>query len=42
MSSAMAEKRKSLSTKGLRVGMPLPMPVPTRSPSAMEYSDCTI
>ena len=36
ISSPMAEKMKSLSTTGMSVGRPLPMPVPTRSPSASE------
>ena len=36
VSSAMAEKMKSDSTTGMSVGMPFPMPVPVRPPSAME------
>ncbi len=36
ISSAMAEKMKSLSTTGIMVAMPWPMPVPMRLPSAME------
>ena len=42
ISSATAEKMKSLLTTGMSVGMPLPMPAPARPPSAMEKSDCTI
>ncbi len=33
-SSPMAEKMKSVETNGMRVGMPLPIPVPTIPPSA--------
>ena len=36
ISSATAEKMKSLFTTGMSVGMPLPMPEPTRPPSASE------
>ena len=36
ISSAIAEKMKSLLTTGMRVGRPLPMPDPTGPPSAME------
>ena len=36
ISSAMAEKMKSLSTTGIIVAIPWPMPVPMRLPSAME------
>ena len=41
ISSAMAEKMKSLCTSGMKVGMPRPMPQPKSPPSASEYSDCT-
>ena len=36
LSSAMALKMKSDSTTGMSVGRPLPMPAPTRPPSASE------
>ena len=36
ISSPMAEKMKSDSTTGMRRGRPLPMPVPTKPPSASE------
>ena len=36
ISSPMAAKMKSLCTKGMVVERPLPMPVPTRPPSARE------
>ena len=42
ISSPMAEKIKSDSTTGMLFAMPLPIPTPTRPPSASEKSDCTI
>ena len=41
ISSPMVAKMKSDSTTGMLSDMPRPMPMPTRPPSASEYSDCT-
>ena len=40
-SSPMAEKMKSVTTKGMRVGRPCPGPTPVNPPAARANSDCT-